>query len=142
MSLYKKLTQSTYKSLIEKHRKNYFIDFPSFDTLVNKVKGVPEPTHGGVNIPIHLTSTFKQNSPGKLFSEFDYSRGGNPTVQAYEDLIARMEQGKHGIAFSSGMAAINAVLMTFNKDDHILSIDDVYGGTNRLMNKILKRFGL
>ena len=53
-----------------------------------------------------------------------------------------MEQAKHGIAFSSGMAAITAVFMTLNKDDHILSIDDVYGGTNRLMNKILKRFGL
>lgn len=87
-----------------------------------------------MNFPIYLTTTYIQNVPGVPFSKYDYLRAGNPTNDAYEDMIARMEFGKYGNLFSSGCAATTSVLSMFEKGSHILSIDDVYGGTNRLFN--------
>lgn len=77
-----------------------------------------------------------------MYDKFDYIRAGSPNVDAFEKLMAHIEYGSYGIAFSSGMAAITAVFMTLKKGDHIISIDDVYGGTNRLMRKVLNKFGL
>ncbi|WP_338470332.1 bifunctional cystathionine gamma-lyase/homocysteine desulfhydrase [Niallia sp. XMNu-256] len=100
-----------------------------------------DPLTGAVSIPIYQSSTFKQESVG-VHNGFEYSRTGNPTRQALETLIAELESGKAGFAFSSGMAAITAVLMLFKSGDHIIFTDDVYGGTFRVVNKVLNRFGI
>lgn len=96
---------------------------------------------GAVSVPIYQVSTYKQDGPGK-HSGFEYSRTGNPTRHALEELIKDIEGGKRGFAFGSGMAAMTAVMMLFNKGDHILFTDDVYGGSFRVMTKVLNRFGL
>lgn len=96
---------------------------------------------GAVSVPIYQVSTYKQNGPGK-HKGFEYSRTGNPTRHALEELIKDIEEGKRGFAFGSGMAAMTAVMMLFSQGDHILLTDDVYGGSFRVMTKVLKRFGL
>lgn len=101
----------------------------------------PEKTTGAVMTPIFQTSTYAQKSPG-VFQGYDYSRADNPTRKAYEDCVASLENGKHGLAFASGMAAIDAILHTLKTGDHIVSGDDVYGGTYRLFEKIYKQFGI
>ena len=101
----------------------------------------PEKIYGSVNMPIHLSSTFAQKSPGVLFNKFDYTRAGNPTVDALEKVLASLDCAKHGIVFSSGCAAINALISIFKSGDVIVVGDDVYGGTNRLLNKIFGKFG-
>ena len=116
--------------------------FPGFATNAIHTGQEPEQVHGSVNVPIHYSSTFKQNEPGKCMSKFDYSRAGNPTVDALTTCFASLEHGKFAVAFSSGCAATTAVLMTLAQGDHVISIDDVYGGTNRLFNKIFSKFGL
>ena len=98
-------------------------------------------TTGAVSVPIYQTSTYKQNGLGQP-KEYEYSRSGNPTRHALEELIADLEGGVQGFAFSSGLAGIHAVLSLFSAGDHIILADDVYGGTFRLINKVLKRFGL
>lgn len=77
-----------------------------------------------------------------LFNKFDYIRGGSPNVDAFEKMMAKIEHGKYGIAFSSGCGAMTAILLTLSKGDHILSIDDVYGGTNRLFRKVFEKLGI
>ncbi|MGE7661452.1 bifunctional cystathionine gamma-lyase/homocysteine desulfhydrase [Peribacillus sp. NPDC097197] len=96
---------------------------------------------GAVSVPIYQVSTYKQDGPGK-HRGYEYSRTGNPTRHALEELIKELEGGKRGFAFGSGMAAMTAVMMLFNQGDHILLTDDVYGGSFRVMTKILNRFGL
>lgn len=96
---------------------------------------------GAVSVPIYQVSTFKQDGVGKLRG-YEYARTGNPTRHGLETLIADLENGKAGFAFGSGMAAITSVMMLFNKGDHIIMTDDVYGGTFRLMSKVMNRFGL
>lgn len=104
--------------------------------------GIPgDPHTGAVNIPIYQVSTYKQDGIGN-HKGFEYSRTGNPTRHALEELIKDLEEGKRGFAFSSGMAAITAVMMLFKKGDHILLTDDVYGGTFRVMTKVLNKFGI
>ncbi|HEO8419810.1 TPA: bifunctional cystathionine gamma-lyase/homocysteine desulfhydrase [Yersinia enterocolitica] len=104
--------------------------------------GVPSDPHtGAVNVPIYQVSTYEQDGVGN-HKGFEYSRTGNPTRHALEELIKDLEEGKRGFAFSSGMAAITAVMMLFKKGDHILLTDDVYGGTFRVMTKILNKFGI
>jgi len=115
---------------------------PNFATRAVHAGQDPETVHGSINVPIHLSSTFAQKGPGELFSKFDYTRGGNPTVDALNTCIASLEKGKHALTFSSGCAATTSILMTLSAGDHVISIDDVYGGTNRLMNKVLSRFNL
>lgn len=102
--------------------------------------------HGGIDIdknvgamspPIYQASTFKQNGVGNF--TYEYSRTGNPTRESLENLIANLEKGKRGFAFASGMAAITAIMDLFHAGDHLIITDDVYGGTYRLMTKILNR---
>jgi len=91
--------------------------------------------------PITLSTTFKQLEPGK--GEYEYGRSGNPTRFCLEECVADLESGTHGHAFSSGLAATNAIITTFLKTgDHIITSDDVYGGTNRLFNRVLKNLGI
>jgi cystathionine gamma-lyase len=97
----------------------------------------PDPSFGDVIPPLHLSSTFAQSSPGE-HKGFDYSRAGNPTRQRYETCLASLENGKHAFAFSSGLAAIDAVIRTLSPGDQVVCSDDVYGGTFRLFDRILK----
>ncbi|HEX8083848.1 MAG TPA: PLP-dependent transferase [Solirubrobacteraceae bacterium] len=102
----------------------------------------PDPTYGSVIPAIHQTSTFAQPAPGEYVEDFDYSRSGNPTRRALENALGELEGG-HGTAFSSGMAATHALLTAATSaGDHVILPNDLYGGTYRLVDKILSRFGL
>lgn len=100
-----------------------------------------DPATGAVSVPIYQVSTYKQEGVGG-HKGFEYSRTGNPTRHALEELIKDIEGGHAGFAFGSGMAAITAVIMLLNSGDHVVLTDDVYGGTYRVMNKVLNRFGI
>lgn len=102
---------------------------------------VGDETTGAVSTPIYQVSTYKQDAVGD-FRGYEYSRTGNPTRHALEVLISDLEGGHAGFAFGSGMAAISSVMMLFNSGDHIVMTDDVYGGTYRVMTKVLNRFGI
>ncbi|MDX8359488.1 MULTISPECIES: bifunctional cystathionine gamma-lyase/homocysteine desulfhydrase [Bacillaceae] len=104
--------------------------------------GIPNDQQtGAVSIPIYQVSTYKQDGIGE-HKGFEYSRTGNPTRHALEELIKDLEEGTAGFAFSSGMAAITAVMMLFNSGDHVILTDDVYGGTYRVMTKVLNKLGI
>ncbi|MBD5069266.1 MAG: aminotransferase class I/II-fold pyridoxal phosphate-dependent enzyme [Lactobacillus sp.] len=98
-------------------------------------------TTGAVSVPIYQTSTYQQTELGGT-PAYEYSRTGNPTRQALEELIAELENGSRGLAFASGSAAIHTVFMMFSKGDHVVVGNDVYGGTFRLLNTVLNRLGL
>lgn len=100
-----------------------------------------DPHTGAVNVPIYQVSTYKQEEIG-VHKGYEYSRTGNPTRFALEELIKDLEEGFKGFAFGSGMAAIHAVFTLFNTGDHILLTDDVYGGTYRIFTKVLSRLGI
>lgn len=100
-----------------------------------------DPLTGAVNVPIYQTSTYRQKKLGQP-GDFEYSRSGNPTRLALEELIAELEGGVKGFAFASGLAAIHATLSIFKPGDHLILGDDVYGGTFRLMDKVFKPLGL
>ncbi|WDF48950.1 bifunctional cystathionine gamma-lyase/homocysteine desulfhydrase [Paenibacillus sp. KACC 21273] len=100
-----------------------------------------DPHTGAVNVPIYQVSTYKQEEIG-VHKGYEYSRTGNPTRFALEELIKDLEEGYKGFAFGSGMAAIHAVFTMFNTGDHILLTDDVYGGTYRIFTKVLARLGI
>jgi len=100
-----------------------------------------DPTTGAVSVPIYQTSTYRQNAVGQP-KEYEYSRSGNPTRFALEELIADLEGGVRGFAFASGLAGIHAVFSLFQSGDHILLGDDVYGGTFRLFDNVLTKNGL
>ncbi|UOY94096.1 bifunctional cystathionine gamma-lyase/homocysteine desulfhydrase [Ectobacillus sp. JY-23] len=102
---------------------------------------IGDPLTGAVTVPIYQTSTYKQEAIGK-HKGYEYSRTGNPTRNALEEMIAVIENGHAGFAFGSGMAAITAVMMLFSSGDHVVLTDDVYGGTYRVMSKVLNRFGI
>ena len=98
---------------------------------------------GAVAVPIYQTSTYEQEELGKMKEgKWEYSRTGNPTRAALEALIAELEGGKYGHAFGSGMAALTAVLSLFKSGDRILISKNVYGGTFRLLDKVLSNFGI
>lgn len=101
-----------------------------------------EPHTGSVNVPVYLTSTFAQETPGKLKAGYEYSRGANPTRQALEDSLASIENGHTGLAFGSGLAAIDAVLKLLNPGDHVVAVDDLYGGTYRLFTRLFSKYQL
>ncbi|WP_017812109.1 MULTISPECIES: bifunctional cystathionine gamma-lyase/homocysteine desulfhydrase [Paenibacillus] len=104
--------------------------------------GIPgDPHTGAVSVPVYQVSTYKQESIG-VHQGYEYSRTGNPTRYALEELIKDLEEGERGFAFGSGMAAIHAVFTLFNSGDHVLLTDDVYGGTYRIFTKVLSRLGL
>ncbi|WP_017471181.1 bifunctional cystathionine gamma-lyase/homocysteine desulfhydrase [Amphibacillus jilinensis] len=96
---------------------------------------------GAVSVPIYQVSTYKQPEAGK-HTGYEYSRTGNPTRHALETVIAELENGKAGFAFASGMAAITSVMMLFQPGDHIIITDDVYGGSYRLITKVLTKFNI
>ncbi|MGG1686274.1 bifunctional cystathionine gamma-lyase/homocysteine desulfhydrase [Pseudalkalibacillus sp. NRS-1564] len=100
-----------------------------------------DPQTGAVSVPIYQVSTYKQEAVGK-FNGYEYSRTGNPTRHALEELIKDLENGVAGFAFGSGMAAISSIMMMFNSGDHVVMTDDVYGGTYRVMTKVLNRLGI
>ena len=113
----------------------------SIDTLAIHAGQEPDPQSGAVMTPIVLASTFAQDGPGN-HKGFEYSRSGNPTRRALEACLAALEGGKHGFSFGSGLAATTTVLHTLKPGDHIVCGDDVYGGTFRLLDKVMKPFGL
>jgi cystathionine gamma-synthase/cystathionine gamma-lyase len=114
---------------------------PSLDTLAIHAGQDPDPLTGAVMMPIVLSSTFAQSAPGK-HKGFEYSRSGNPTRRALEACLAALENGTHGFAFASGLAATTTVLHTLSPGDHVLSGDDVYGGTFRLFDKVMAPLGI
>ena len=102
----------------------------------------PDPTYGSVVPAIHQSSTYRQPAPGEFVEDYDYSRAANPTRRALENALGELEGG-HASAFASGMAATHALITaTCSAGDHILIPDDLYGGTFRLADKIMERFGV
>lgn len=100
-----------------------------------------DPLTGAVSVPIYQTSTFVQDAPG-VNKGYDYARSGNPTRTALETLIATLEKGAEGIAFASGLAAIDAVIKLLESGDEILAVDDIYGGAFRIFTHIYQKFGI
>ena len=98
----------------------------------------PDPATGAVMPPIYATSTFKQSSPG-VHTGYEYARTQNPTRMAFERCIADLESGAHGYAFSSGLAAMATVLELLDAGSHLVAVDDMYGGTWRLFERIRRR---
>ena len=98
----------------------------------------PDPTTGAVMTPIYATSTYAQKSPG-VHQGFEYSRSHNPTRFAYERCVAALEGGTHGYAFASGLAATSTVLDVLDSGSHVICMDDVYGGTFRLFERVRRR---
>lgn len=96
---------------------------------------------GAVSVPIYQVSTYKQDGPGE-HRGYEYSRTGNPTRHALETVIAELEEGNAGFAFGSGMAAITSVMMLLESGDHVIMTDDVYGGSYRLMTKVLNQYNI
>ena len=101
----------------------------------------PDPSTGAIMPPVYFTSTYVQDAPGD-HKGYEYARVSNPTRTALEGNLAALEGAEHCIAFSSGMASIDALLKTFRPGDHILSTNDLYGGTFRLMTQVFEPFGL
>ena len=101
----------------------------------------PDPAYGAVMPPIYQTTTYAQTTPGG-HQGFEYSRTHNPTRQALEKALASIENGKHGLAFGSGLAAIDAVLKLLKPGDEVISTNDLYGGSYRLFTKIFEGFGI
>lgn len=112
-----------------------------FNTKTIHGKQYPDPAYGAVMPPIYQTSTYAQTTPGG-HKGFEYSRTHNPTRQALENAFASIENGTFGLAFSSGLAAIDAVIKLFKPGDEIISTNDLYGGTYRLFTSIFERFGI
>ena len=103
----------------------------------------PDPTTGAVVVPLHLTSTYKQDGVGGLREGYEYSRSANPTRTALQEALASLEQGATGLAFASGLAAEDALLRTvLDPGDHLVIPIDAYGGTFRLISKVLGRWGV
>lgn len=100
----------------------------------------PDPSTGAIMTPVYLTSTYVQESPG-VHKGWEYSRTHNPTRRAYENCIANLEGGKYGFAFASGCAATTTVLHLLKNGDHVVAFDDMYGGTFRLFDKVLRHDG-
>ncbi len=100
-----------------------------------------EKVTGSVNVPVFLTSTFAQKSPGE-HSGYEYSRAANPTRQALEDALASIENGARGLAFGSGLAAIDCVLKLLNPGDEIIAVDDLYGGSYRMFTRLFEKYQL
>lgn len=113
----------------------------ALETLAIHAGQEPDPSHAAVMQPIVLSSTFAQSEPGKP-KRFEYSRSGNPTREALEKCLAALEGGARGFAFSSGSAATATLLHTLTPGDHVVCGDDVYGGTFRIFDKVMKPMGI
>ncbi len=114
---------------------------PGFDTLAIHAGQEPDPTAGAVTVPIFQTSTYAQEAVGK-HKGYDYARTGNPTRTALETCLAALEGGAWGLAFSSGMAAADAIAHLLDAGSHVVMADDVYGGTYRLFARVFDRAGI
>jgi cystathionine gamma-lyase len=111
------------------------------DTLAIHAGQAPDPTTGAVMPPIVLASTFAQEGPGH-HKGFEYARTDNPTRRTLEACLAALEGAKHGVAFASGCAAMTTLLHTLSAGDHVVASDDVYGGTFRILDKVMKPLGI
>ena len=116
------------------------IDPKAFTTTVH-AGTEPDATTGAIMTPIFQTSTFVQQEPG-VHKGYDYSRADNPTREAYEKALAALEGAKHALAFSSGLAAEQAIIQLLNPGDHVLVCDDVYGGTGRLFRRLFAKYNI
>src|ERR687892_1154418 len=113
-----------------------------FETKAIHVGQDPEPEFGSVNVPIYQTSTYAQEAVGKP-KRYDYARAGNPTREALEVVLAALEGGAHGLSFASGMAAETTLLLArLRPGDHVVLGDDVYGGTYRLLARVMNGWGV
>ncbi|MBT4760509.1 MAG: cystathionine gamma-synthase [Bdellovibrionaceae bacterium] len=112
-----------------------------FETLAIHAGQSPDAEFGAVIPPLHLSTTFAQTEPGK-YTKYDYSRAGNPTRTSYEQCIASLEGADFGFGFSSGCAATSTVIQLLKAGDHVIANDDMYGGTYRLFNSVLSKFGV
>lgn len=101
----------------------------------------PDPSTGAIMTPIFQTSTYVQEAPGKN-QGFEYARSQNPTRKALEEALAEIENGKFGLAFSSGVAATDAVIKLLKPGDEVIAANDMYGGTYRLFTKVFEKFGI
>jgi cystathionine gamma-synthase len=103
----------------------------------------PDPATGAVNVPVHLSTTFKQDGVGGLRGGYEYSRSGNPTRTALQEALAALEEGSTGLAFASGLAAEDTLLRTVcTPGSHVVLAGDAYGGTFRLLSKVASRWGV
>jgi cystathionine gamma-synthase len=112
-----------------------------FETAAIHAGQDPDAPYGAVNVPIYQTSTYAQPAVGEP-KVFDYARGGNPTREAFQQALAALEGGERCFAFGSGMGAESTLLLTLRPGDHVLLASDVYGGTYRLLSKVLAPWGL
>ncbi len=113
----------------------------NFNTKVIHAGIEPDPTTGAIMTPIFQTSTYVQRAPGD-HDGYEYARTQNPTRNALQKQLAALENGKHGICFGSGMAAVDAVLKMLQSGDQIISTNDLYGGTYRIITKVYSKFGI
>jgi len=100
-----------------------------------------DPLTGAISVPIYQTSTFVQEAPG-VNKGYDYARTNNPTRATLESIVAQLEKGSTGIAFASGLAAIDAVVKLLESGDEIVAVDDIYGGAFRLFTQVYQKFGI
>src|ERR671938_1848015 len=101
-----------------------------------------DPATGAVNVPVHLSTTFKQDGVGGLRGGYEYSRSGNPTRTALQEVLAALEEGTAGLAFASGLAAEDTLLRTVcSPGSHVVLAGDAYGGTLRLVSRVAERWG-
>lgn len=112
-----------------------------FNTKVIHAGVHPDPTTGAIMTPIYQTSTYVQESPG-VHKGFEYARTQNPTRNVLQENIAALENAKHGVAFASGLAALDTILKTLNPGDEVISTNDLYGGSYRLMRRQYEKYGI
>ncbi len=110
-------------------------------TKIIHAGATPDPSTGAIMTPIYQTSTYVQSAPG-INQGYEYARSQNPTRKALEEALAVIENGKHGLAFGSGVAATDAVIKLLNPGDEVIVTNDMYGGTYRLFSKIFEKFGI
>lgn len=122
--------------------KNKKLNFSTNAIHVGNEPNLKEGGSGDVVIPLHLSTTFARKKVDVPTAGYEYSRSGNPTRDALEKNLASLEHAKYAFAFASGLAATTTLILSLKSGDHILSIDDVYGGTQRLFKKVFAQFGI
>eukprot|EP00124_Ichthyophonus_hoferi_P002827 Ihof_evm7s212 gene=Ihof_evmTU7s212 len=118
------------------------VPFKGFGTVSVHSGHTPDALYGTMVPAISLSSTYAQTAPGKPIGEHEYSRSSNPSRKALESALAALEDGEFGFAFSSGLAALTTICHLLKSGDHIVSMDDVYGGTSRYLNQVAVTFGV